>query len=114
MTGVVNILGTEYTYDTACEDLLAMSGHDGVCRCFDKQIFLRPKELMGAESEEGLEYRFEHVLRHELVHAVAEECGVAYGDDEVLVDWIAHIIPIVNKAFNEVRYGNNKGSQSTI
>lgn len=114
MTGVVNILGTEYIYDTEYNDLTVMSSRDGVCMCFDKQILIRPKELMGAECDKGLEYRFDHVLRHELVHAVAEECGVEYGDNEALVDWIAHIIPIVNKAFNEVKYGNNKGSQSTI
>lgn len=105
-------MGAHYSYDTECEDLTIMSGHDGVCKTFDKQIFLRTKELMCADSAAGLEYRFDHVLRHELVHAVAEECGVNYGDDEALVDWIAHIIPIVNKAFNEVKHGNNEGSQS--
>lgn len=114
MKGIVNILGTPYTYDTACEDIGIMSGHDGVCRVFDKQLYIRTKELMCAESPEGFEYRFDHVLRHELIHAIAEESGVSYGDNEDFVDWIAHIIPIVNKAFDEVKYGNNEGSQSQI
>jgi hypothetical protein len=42
-------------------------------------------------------------MMHELVHALAEECGVSYGNDENLVDWIAHIIPHVNKAMEELK-----------
>ena len=49
------------------------------------------------------DYRELHVMRHELVHALAEECGVAYGNDESLVDWIAHIIPHVNRAMEELK-----------
>ena len=88
----VNILGTEYTikHDDLNNEELAES--DGLCKLYDKEIILREKQYMCSES------RYEHVKRHEIIHAVARECGVQYGDDEALVDWIAHIIPIVNNA----------------
>ena len=47
--------------------------------------------------------REEHVMRHELIHALAEECGVAYGNNENLVDWIAAIIPHANNAVDQLR-----------
>ena len=53
-----------------------------------------------------VEFLKSHGVRHELIHAVAQECGVAYGNNEDLVDWIAHIIPIVNKAFDEIKEDN--------
>lgn len=100
---IVNILGTEYTFKT--DDLnnrdLAMS--DGLCRIYEKEILLRKKEFMDAGTEKGTEYRFDHVIRHELIHAFAEESGVSYGDDEKIVDWIAHMIPLINQAFEKIK-----------
>lgn len=99
----INILGTLYTFkvDDLNNEELAMN--DGLCRIFDKEIVVRATQYMPGHTEQSRQNRTDHVVRHELVHAVAQECGVPYGDNEDLVDWIAHIIPIVNKAFDEIK-----------
>ena len=99
----VNIMGVEYSYKFDDLNNQELATADGVCKIFDKEILLRKLEYMAGYTKEVKNKRLEHVIRHELVHAVANECGVQYGENEDLVDWIAHIIPIVNKAFNEVK-----------
>lgn len=96
-------MGVPYTYkeDDLNNPLLAQA--DGICQLFGKEIVVRKTEYLDGNTTEEKAYRKDRVLRHELVHAIAEECGVRYGDNEDLVDWIAHIIPIVEKAFNEVK-----------
>ena len=99
----INILGTPYTFkvdDLNNEDLAT---NDGLCLIFDKEIIVRATDYMGGLTEQSRKSRADHVVRHELIHAVAQECGVSYGNDEDLVDWIAHIIPIVNKAFDDIK-----------
>lgn len=100
---IINILGTPYTFKVDDLNNEELATNDGLCRIFDKEIIVRATEYMPGLTEETKQYRTDHVVRHELVHAVAQECGVPYGDDENLVDWIAHIIPIVNKAFDEIK-----------
>lgn len=99
----VNILGTDYIYRTDDLNNPELETNDGLCRVLDKEIVVRKKECMRCQSDVADERRMDHVIRHELVHAVAQECGVQYGNDEALVDWIAHIIPIVNKAFEQIK-----------
>lgn len=99
----INILGTEYTFKVDDLNNEELAKNDGLCRIYDKEIIVRATDYMGGLTEQSRQNRTDHVVRHELVHAVAQECGVSYGDNEELVDWIAHIIPIVNKAFNEIK-----------
>ena len=99
----INILGTDYTFKVDDLNNEELATNDGLCRIYDKEIIVRATDYMGVLSEQSRQNRTDHVVRHELVHAVAQECGVPYGDNEDLVDWIAHIIPIVNKAFNEIK-----------
>ena len=80
-----------------------MAEHDGYCELYDKKICVRHIEYLPGKSKEAKKLREEHVVRHELIHALAEECGVYYGDNENLVDWIAAIIPHVNKAVDQLR-----------
>lgn len=93
----INILGTEYNFATDDLNNPELAEADGICEVYDKKILLREKEYMSGNSDKGKENRYNHVLRHELVHAIAQECGVQYGNDEALVDWVAHIIPLVNE-----------------
>lgn len=99
----INILGTDYTFKEDDLNNPDLDINDGYCKVFDKEICVRATEFMSGDSEKSRQNRTDHVVRHELVHAVAQECGVSYGDNEDLVDWIAHIIPIVNKAFDEIK-----------
>ncbi len=99
----INILGTDYTFKVDDLNNPDLGTNDGYCKVFDKEICVRATEFMAGDSQKAKENRTDHVIRHELVHAVAQECGAPYVDNEDLVDWIAHIIPIVNKAFNEIK-----------
>lgn len=94
----VNILGTEYSIEISDLNEEYLAENDGMCFIYDKRILIRDKKYMSGETDAAKDDRFSQVLRHELIHAIAQECGVSYGDNEELVDWIAHIIPIVNKA----------------
>lgn len=98
----VNILGTDYSVNISDMNNTELSDADGICKIYEKEIVIRDKKYMCGNSEDVQRKRYEHVVRHELVHAVAQECGVQYGDDEALVDWIAHIIPIVNNAIVQI------------
>lgn len=99
----INILGTEYSFKVDDLNNPELAENDGLCRIFDKEIIIRATEYMGGISQKSREERTDHVIRHELIHAIAQESGVSYGNNEDLVDWIAHIVPIVNKAFNEIK-----------
>ena len=99
----VNILGTEYSFRVDDLNNPDLQENDGVCYLGEKEIVVRATEYMCCKTDRAKEDRTDHVVRHELVHAVARECGVPYGDDEALVDWIAHIIPVVNKAFEQIK-----------
>ncbi len=99
----VNILGTPYTFKVDDLNNEELAQNDGLCRIYDKEIIVRATEYMAGLTDKSRQDRTDHVVRHELVHAVAQECGVSYGDNEELVDWIAHIIPIVNRAFDEIK-----------
>lgn len=98
----INVLGTDYEFATDDLNNEELTEVDGKCDIFDKKILLRKKEVMPGFSKDAKEYRYNHVLRHELIHAFAQECGVSYGDNEELVDWIAHIIPLVNTAILQI------------
>ena len=98
----IDVMGTEY--DVLIDDLNnpELSDADGVCRQFDKEIVIRNKQYQAGCSDNAQNERYSHVVRHELIHAIACECGVNYDEDENLVDWIAHIIPTVVKLEREV------------
>lgn len=95
----INIKGTDYEVRRDDLNNRDLASADGLCRIYSKEIIVRKKEFMDCDSD----YREKHVMRHELIHAIAEECGVSYGENEELVDWIAHIIPHVNKAMDDLK-----------
>ena len=99
----VNIKGQDYEVFRDDLNNPDLAENDGYCELYDKKICMRQREFLPGKSEEAKKLREEHVIRHELIHALAEECGVSYGDNENLVDWIAAIIPHVNKAVDQLR-----------
>ena len=101
----VNILGTDYEYMEDDLNNPELAQNDGICRIYDKEIIVRKRDYMSGMTEESKEKRKKHVIRHELVHAAAEESGVQYGENEELVNWIAHIIPIINNAEQQIERG---------
>lgn len=99
----VNIKGQEYEVFRDDLNNPQLAENDGICDLYDKKIFIREIQYLDGDSDKAKKYREEHVVRHELIHALAEECGVSYGDNEDLVDWIAAIIPHVNNAVDQLR-----------
>lgn len=99
----VNIKGQEYEVFRDDLNNPDLGENDGYCELLDKKICIRQREFLPGKSEQSKKLREEHIVRHELIHALSEECGVAYGDDENLVEWIAAIIPDVNKAVAQLR-----------
>ncbi len=102
MKETVNILGTPYTIKEDDLNNPILSDADGICKMYDKEIILRKEEYLAGNTEQGRRYRREHVIRHELVHAFAEESGHNYVINEELTDWIAAMIPKINEAFNRI------------
>lgn len=102
----VNVLGTDYLFDEDDLNNENLAENDGVCELYEKEIVVRKREYMPGNTEAGKEKRYQHVIRHELIHAFAQESGVPYGDDEALVDWFAHMIPMINKAYEKVVAGD--------
>ena len=98
----LNILGTDYEYFRDDLNNPDLATNDGYCQLYDKNICVRERKYLSGISEQAKISREAHVIRHELIHAIAQETGVEYGDNEPLVDWIAHIIPFVNKAVDEI------------
>lgn len=99
----VNILGTKYDFSVDDLNNPDLAQNDGICKIYDKGIVIRNPAYMPGETEETRERRYEHVLRHEIIHAFAEESGVSYGDNEDLVDWIAAMIPRINAVYEEIQ-----------
>lgn len=102
----INILGTAYTFREDDLNNPVLAEADGICELYDKEIIVRKQEYMAGNTDKARKYRYDHVVRHEIIHAIAEESGVQYGNDEALVDWIASIVPKVQNAFIEITAGD--------
>lgn len=97
------ILGTEYNLIKGDETLKEINA-DGECQNYSKIIRIRsPKDmLLPEDSDDVKKKRYKEVLRHEVVHAFFNECGLdSYSNDEQLIDWIAVQFPKMLKVFQE-------------
>lgn len=96
----INILGSEYKI-TNNEKLET----DGACDFYKKVIELRPIEMMleGTSDADMKQYRYNEVMRHELIHAFLFECGyseLAYNENAV--DFFAMQFPKLINLFERV------------
>jgi hypothetical protein len=96
------ILGEEW--QIVEEDL---KNNDGQCDhsvrkiSIDKKLNREPK----SDDLENLKRYKRKVLRHEIIHAIMEECGMSCNDEivnERFVDWIAIMYPKMQKIFKEL------------
>lgn len=101
---VVDILGTEYTVTrntSAIEDM----GADGICQPYDKKIIYRElKDFLGKDdSLTAKRVRRDQVIRHEVIHAFFAGSGlIEYGNDEVLVDWMAKQLSKIQETVEKI------------
>lgn len=104
----IKILGENYTYTEEDPKEYDFNGSDGFCRVLDKEIFVKIKDAHAGISDKAKQERYEHVITHELVHAFMHESGRDYDEDELLTDWIATMIPKINKVLNQILNSDNK------
>ena len=102
---IINILGTDWTII----DTNLLDDNDGNCDNSVKIInicsSLDDKSLPG-QKQDKTKYKAK-VVRHEKVHALMYECGLAPEGspnihNEAVVDWIASIYPKLSKIMEEV------------
>lgn len=98
----IDVLGTPYEYTETDMNDPVMQGRDGYCDLWKKKIAVKKSEYMDGDTEEACDFWKKHVILHELVHAFSMESGASYGDDEALVDWIAHMIPRISAAYESI------------
>lgn len=111
---IIDILGTPYTYEEHDpQTFAAFQSNDGLCKPYDKEIYVRKKEFHAGSSDEAKFNRYKHVITHELVHAFMEESGRAYEDDEFLTDWIATMVPKISDSVNIILKASDEEKSST-
>ena len=99
----INIMGTDYKI---IEELT--NDNDGYCDSSDKTIVIDSslnREPTGNDKKNLKSYK-RKVLRHEIIHAIMEECGMSYHDDmanERYVDWIAIMYPKIKQIFEKLK-----------
>lgn len=96
----VNILGQEYRI--IIDESLKDTNADGMCKEYDKEIYIRNFKdmLCNDDTELTKKRRWDEVLRHEIIHAFFIESGLEeYSSNEQLVDWIAKQFPKMQDAF---------------
>lgn len=84
----VKVMGADYKIKESDK----LEGLDGETDFYSHTIEIRSTEDMLEENCERWkkELRKKEVLRHELIHAMFERCGLSmYAHDEILVEWIA-------------------------
>jgi len=100
---IINIMGIDYKI---IEELTNNS--DGYCDSSDKTIVIDSslnREPIGNDKKNLKVYK-RKVLRHEIIHAIMEECGISCHDDmanERYVDWIAIMYPKIKQIFEKLK-----------
>ncbi len=101
----VNVLGTTYKIEYT-DDM--PDNMDGCCDYTTKTIMIRPHEQLDpADGYFGnQEYYNNSTLRHELIHAILFESGLAWSSqwavNETMVDFFAMQFPKIAKIFKDL------------
>lgn len=100
----INILGTQYEilFQTEKENP-KMEGCDGICEPYSHKIILDLSAEPDKFTVDRIEDYYSKVLRHEVIHAFFFEAGLeSYSKDELLIEWLAKMLPKINKSMAEV------------
>lgn len=94
---VVNILGQEYAIIMQPGNAIdpKMDGNNGYIEPWSHKLFVADLTPDPTTVENHEDFKAK-VLRHEIIHAFMQECGLrecSWGDNEEIVDWIAHQLP---------------------
>lgn len=100
----INILGTQYEilFQTEKENP-KMEGSDGICEPYSHKIILDLSAEPDKLTVDKIEDYYSKVFRHEVIHAFFFEAGLeSYSKDELLVEWLAKMLPKINQSMAEV------------
>ena len=101
----INILGTEYDYDTVLtESDIRLRDCDGYADLYAKTIRIATDySENNPDAIKDFEALIKKVKRHEIIHATFFESGLTeWANNECLVDWVAVQFPKMLTAFKEV------------
>jgi len=101
----LNILGTKYDYkEIAARTDARMENLSGYCDPTDKIIRVDVDFIVNDNnSKEKIKAYTDVTRRHEIIHAYLYESGMEkWGDDEMLVSWIAIQFPKLLETFKEI------------
>lgn len=101
----VSILGTEYEFLLQTEqENVKLRECSGLTEPETKKLIVFRELVDDVMIVEGIDDYRKKVARHEIVHAFFIESGLSndFGNNEVLVDWIAIQMPKMIKAMKEV------------
>lgn len=104
---VVNICGVEYSieHNTPNNDEKLVE-FDGYSDCTSKKIVIADFDDTNNLGVQNIAIHRENVLRHEIIHAFAYECGIerlSELPEEILVQWIAMQLPKINSIIECVK-----------
>lgn len=99
----VNVLGCDYDIVISNEK---KTPRDGLCYLNTKRIVINnnQEDVVDKLEKADIYSHKQKILRHEIVHAYAEESGIPYFDEvdnEFTVDWIAKQAPKILISFLE-------------
>lgn len=102
----ITILGANYEIIES-KDECDKSNADGLCNYYNKKIYVRPISDTFVNdqtaTDECRQNRYNEVMRHEIIHAFLDECGLDnYSKDEELVSVLAMQFYKLYEIFNKL------------
>jgi len=101
----IDILGTTYTLleDTSINNPKLIKNR-AYFEPYSKKIVYELPNIQEVENVEKIDEFNQKIIRHEIIHTFFYESGLKdYGNDEVLVDWIASQFPKIVKVFQKLK-----------